>query len=113
MEERRRSGRTALHLQAALLQKETDQQIELLRGNINEGGIGGYTRDTIEAGDELSIHITFPQRRDESASEIISGKAVWAHRDGNFNAFGISFSPFGSDTHPHLDAYLQYAAQFE
>lgn len=113
MEERRRSGRTALNLPVELLRKQTNQQIELLRAGINEGGIGGYTRDTIETGDEVSIRITFPQRGEEATSEVISGKVVWARRDGNFIAFGISFSQSDSDAHPHLDAYLQYAAQFE
>ncbi len=113
MEERRGSSRIPLHLQVALLQKKTDQQIEILRGNINGGGIGGYTRDTVQPEDEISIHIAFPQRGGEAASETITGKTVWAHRDGNFNGFGISFSQFTSDTHPHLNTYLQYAAQFE
>jgi hypothetical protein len=113
MEERRRSSRTPLHLQVALLLKENDQAIEILRGNIAEGGIGGFTRDTIEAGDEISIRIAFPQRGGETASETISGKTIWAHRDGNFIAFGTTFSQFDSNTHPHLNTYLQYAAQFE
>jgi len=113
MEERRQSNRNPLHLQIELLQKETNQPIEILRGNIGEGGIGGYSRDTIEAGDEISIRIAFPQRGGGVASETIIGKTSWAHRDGNFIAFGIAFSAFDSKTHPHLNTYLQYAAQFE
>ncbi|MFQ5579810.1 MAG: PilZ domain-containing protein [Nitrospiria bacterium] len=113
MEERRQSNRIPLHLQLGLLQKETNQAFQILRGNINEGGIGGYSRDTVEAGDEVSIRITFPQREGKDASEMITGKTIWAHRDGNFIAFGIAFSQFDSSTHPHLNTYLQYAAQFE
>ncbi|HIE65247.1 MAG: PilZ domain-containing protein [Nitrospira sp.] len=113
MEERRGSSRIPLQLQVGLLQKKTNQQIEILRGNINDGGIGGYTRDIVQAGNAISIRITFPQRSGEAASETITGKTVWAHMDGNFIAFGITFSPFDSNTYPHLNTYLQYAAQFE
>ncbi|MFQ5949992.1 MAG: PilZ domain-containing protein [Nitrospiria bacterium] len=113
MQERRESDRTGLTLQVGLIQKETNQQIELLRPTINSGGLGGYTRDPVEAGWEVSIRISFPQRSGGMAVEEISGKVVWAHRDGNFNAFGAAFSVIDAARNPQLASYLRYLDQFE
>lgn len=85
----------------------------MLRPNIGWGGVGGYTRDPVEAGKGVSIEIFFEQRSGEVVSEKLSGKILWTRRDGNFNALGISFSEVNRASHPRLLSYLQYIDQID
>lgn len=110
MQERRKSQRIGFNLKIALIQ-EGGGVIEILRPNIGWGGIGGYTRDPVEAGKGIEIEVFFEQRSGEMTSEKLSGKIVWARRDGNFNALGISFSEMSRASHPRLLSYLQYIDQ--
>lgn len=112
MPEKRSTPRIGFNLRVKVYQRE-GQGIELLRANIGWGGLGGYTRDPIEAGEEVRTEIFFADRSGGSVSETISGKVVWARRDGNFNAFGIAFSEMTGSTHPQLVSYLRYTEQFD
>ncbi len=113
MEERRASQRHAFHLRTNVIQKEGDGNFHLLRPNIGFGGIGGFGPNLVAPGSDLSVRFTFPQRSGEDKQEVVSGKVVWAHRDGNFNALGIAFDALSREMHPQLFSYLQYADQFE
>lgn len=112
MQEKRKSERIGFNLKVALLQ-EGGGAIEMLRPSIGWGGIGGYTRDPVEAGKEVSIEVFFEQRSGEMISEKLLGKILWTRRDGNFNAFGISFSEVNRASHPRLLSYLQYIDQID
>ena len=112
MQEKRKSERIGFNLKIALAQKGGGV-IEMLRSNIGWGGLGGYTRDPVEAGKEVSIEVFFEQRTGEVISEKLSGKIVWTRRDGNFNAFGIAFSEVNRALHPRLFSYLQYIDQID
>ncbi len=112
MQEKRKSQRIGFNLKIVLGQ-EGGSVIEVLRPNIGWGGIGGYTRDSVEAGKEASIEMFFEQRSGEMISERLSGKISWTRRDGNFNAFGISFSGVTPVSHPRLFSYLQYIDQID
>lgn len=109
MQEKRASQRIGFNPKIALIQ-EGGGAIEVLRPNIGWGGLGGYTRDPVEAGKGVSIEVFFEQRSGETISEKLSGKIVWTRRDGNFNAFGISFE-VNRASHPRLLSYLQYIDQ--
>ncbi|MDC4224468.1 MAG: hypothetical protein MPW15_09630 [Candidatus Manganitrophus sp.] len=50
MQERRKSQRIGFNLKIALCSRKGEVVIEILRPNIGWGGIGGYTRDPVEAG---------------------------------------------------------------
>jgi hypothetical protein len=112
MQERRSAPRIGFNLRVHVIQNGRPP-IDLLRANLSWGGLGGYTRDPIEEGESVLIEIFFVVRSGETVSEKISGKVVWAHRDGNFNAFGIAFSGMAADSHPQLVSYLQYIDQFD
>ncbi len=112
MQERRKSQRIGFNLKVALIQ-EGGGVIEMLRSNIGWGGIGGYTRDPVEEGKGVAIEVFFEQRSGGMTSEKLSGKIVWTRRDGNFNAFGISFSEVNRTAHPRLLSYLQYIDQID
>ncbi len=111
MNERRESIRSNFHLRTEVF-LENQQQISLLRGNIAFGGIGGFTRDLVDAG-KASVQIHFSQRSGKEAIESVDGEIIWEKQDGNFTAFGIRFSSLKNDAHPLLYSYLQYADQFE
>jgi hypothetical protein len=112
MQERRSAPRIGFNLRVNVIQKE-GQPIDLLRANIGWGGLGGYTRDPIEMGEAVLIEIFFVNRSGETISEKVAGKVIWAHRDGNFNAFGIAFSALTADSHPQVVSYLRYTEQFD
>jgi len=112
MQERRKSQRIGFNLKIVLVQ-EGGGVIEMLRPNIGWGGIGGYTRDPVEAGKGVSMEVFFEQRSGEVISEKLSGKIIWTRRDGNFNALGISFSEVSRAAHPRLLSYLQYIDQID
>lgn len=112
MEERRDSSRSGFNLRVKLTPKG-DRPIDLLRANIGRGGLGGYTRDPVEAGTEVMIEIRFEQRSGEAVSENIPGRILWTRRDGNFNAFGAGFPAIRAETHPQLYSYLQYIDQMD
>lgn len=109
MQERRKSKRNGFNLSIVLTQD--GQRIEVLRPNIGWGGLGGYTRDWVEAGKSISMEIFFPQRSGDAVSEKLSGKITWTRRDGNFNAFGVSLSEINRESYPRLVSYLQYLDQ--
>ncbi|MFY9269220.1 MAG: PilZ domain-containing protein, partial [Candidatus Manganitrophaceae bacterium] len=79
--------------------------------NIAWGGIGGYTRDSIDEGIKIRAEFFFTLRSGQVLSEKLPGKIAWTHRDGNFNAFGIAFSELDPAAHPRLISYLQYIDQ--
>jgi hypothetical protein len=112
MQERRGAPRSGFNLRVGVIQKG-GQAIELLRANISWGGLGGYTRDPIEAGESVLTEISFVSRSGENIAERVPGKVVWARRDGNFNAFGIVFSELTAGSHPLVVSYLQYTDQFD
>lgn len=112
MEERRSAPRIGFNLRVRVIQTE-GKAIELLRANLSWGGLGGYTRDPIQEGEAVTTEVFFVIRSGETISEKIPGKVVWAHQDGNFNAFGIAFSGLAAGSHPQLVSYLQYTDQFD
>lgn len=112
MQERRSAPRIGFNLRVKVIQKE-GQAVELIRANLSWGGLGGYTRDPIQDGESVTTEVFFVNRGGETIPEKISGKVIWAHRDGNFNAFGIAFSGLTAGSHPQLVSYLQYTDQFD
>ena len=113
MIERRTSPRHPLQMRTEVIQEGLGDPFGLLRANIGFGGLGGYGGIRVEADKALSIHLYFPQRSGEVKLEAVSGKVIWSHRDGNFNALGIAFSSLSQKEQPLLFSYLQYADQFE
>ncbi len=113
MIERRESTRHALQMQTLILQEGIERPFNLLRANIGFGGLGGYCGSLVPTDAALSVQIDFPQRSGALQSEMVKGKVIWSHRDGNFNAFGLAFAALSKKDHPLLFSYLQYAAQFE
>ena len=112
MQERRSAPRVGFNLRVRVIQ-EGGQSIELLRANLSWGGLGGYTRDPIDKGESVITEVFFVNRAGENISEKVPGRVVWAHRDGNFNAFGIAFSALTADAHPQVVSYLRYTEQFD
>src|SRR3569832_1467101 len=110
MHEKRKAKRNGFNFQVVLTQ-EGGERIEVLRANVGWGGLGGYTRDLVEAGKSITMEISFPQRSGEAVSEKLLGKVTWTRRDGNFNAFGVSFSEINRASYPRLVSYLQYLDQ--
>jgi len=113
MPERRRERRSSFYLKTEISIEGKNRKFGLLRSTISFGGIGGYTPDLVEAGSDVKISITFPQRSEESAVETVSGRVSWAQQDGNFNAVGIEFTDLQQEKHPLLHSYLQYLNQFD
>lgn len=113
MIDRRENQRSTFHLRTEVLLSDGKEQINLLRANISFGGIGGYTRDLLEAGGPADVRIYFSQRSGDPQGETIQGKVVWEKQDGNFRALGISFTALTQKEHPLLVSYLQYADQFD
>lgn len=113
MQERRENQRSTFHLRTEVLLNEGKEQISLLRANIGFGGIGGFTRDSVESGGPALVRIYFSQRSGETQAETIEGQVVWEKQDGNFKALGISFATLTHKEHPLLTSYLQYADQFD
>ncbi|MFQ5587937.1 MAG: PilZ domain-containing protein [Nitrospiria bacterium] len=113
MQERRENPRSTFHLRTEVLLNGGREQISLLRANIGFGGIGGYTRDLVEAGSDAQVKIHFARREGGEAVETVEGKVIWQKQDGNFTALGLAFSQLERDIHPQLFSYLQYAEQFD
>lgn len=113
MLEKRGANRIGFNLKVTIIEKGENRLIELLRTNIGWGGIGGFTRDPVQEGSAVFIRISFPQRSGEDISEEVSGKIVWARRDGNFTALGVGFSAMSASSAPQLVSYLQCADQFD
>ena len=111
--EKRESKRIGFNLRVALTLGGGNQSIEILRANINWGGLGGFTRDPVQEGEAALLRIDFPQRSGEIMSEEIPGKIVWGRRDGNFTALGVAFSKIDPASQPQLVSYLRFADQFD
>jgi len=113
MQERRENQRSSFQLRTEVCFNAGKEQINLLRANIGFGGIGGFTRDWVEAEIAADIRIYFSQRSGEEKCETVPGKIIWEKQDGNFRALGIAFSSLTQAAHPLLISYLQYADQFD
>ncbi len=112
MEEKRKNPRYGIASIAELYFPESEEPMESFISSISKGGVGIYSPQKMNVGQNLDVKITFLQTNgSEEVSEIIPGKVVWVKVLHDSFVVGIAFTTLDNLRHSKLLSYIEAAAQ--
>lgn len=112
MKEKRKSPRFGIASLAEISLPGSDKLMDAFISSISRGGIGIYSPQRMDVGQDLDVKISFLQTNgNEEVTEIIPGKVVWVKEFYDNFVVGISFTTLDNLRHAKLLSYIEAAAQ--
>ena len=112
MKEKRKSPRYGIASIAEIILPDLEEPIDAFVNSLSRGGIGIYSPNRMELGQDLNVKISFLQTNgNEEVTEIIPGKVVWVKEFHTNYVIGIAFTTLDSLRHSLLLSYIEAAAQ--
>ncbi len=109
--EKRKFPRYGIASIAEISIPDSDETYDAFISSISRGGIGVYSQQKMEIGQDLNVKISFLQTNgNEEITEIIPGRIVWVKEfHGNY-VVGIAFATMDSLKHSKILSYIEAAA---
>ncbi len=111
MKEKRKYPRYGIASLAEISLPGSNETVDAFINSLSRGGIGIYSQERINVGQDLDVKITFLQTNgNEEVTEIIPGRVVWVKEFHDNFVIGIAFTTLDSLRHSKLLSYIEAAA---